>query len=1194
GDTIWTKTYGGSKGEDSKSVIQTSDGGYIIAGSTISYGSGGEFADLWLIKTDSLGDSLWTIIYGGSSIDGGNCVQETLDGGFIVCGVTKSYGAGQQDVLLIKTNSQGSIEWDKTYGAGNDEQAYCVRQTSDSGYIFTAFTRSYGAGSEDFWLVKTDESGNKIWDKTFGGSGWDHPESVHQTLDDGYIITGYTDSYGAGGYDVWVIKTDSDGNEKWNKTFGGSGDDRGYSIQQTTDGGYILAGKTESYGAGSSDVWLIKLESEINVGLVAYYPFNGNASDKSGNGNDGIVYGATLTSDRFEDENNAYSFDGVDNYIDCGNNETFNIAGPGDQWSVSLWFQYTGSGVSPMITKDLPSADGWSTYFDPNDKIHGRLEIDGSPTHSFNHITKNAISDNKWHLLNVIWNSGAEQSTDAIKIFIDGVKAECDIISPYGPNVDYNTIAPFYIGRKTHSESYFFKGKIDDVYIHDRALTETEIKSLYHIVPDSILPVVTLSIPSSGYRYGTDDLIEIQWEANDNIALDWAKIYFAPDILAQFEFIDSVDANSGSYEWQVPDSVISSNCRMSIVVSDYKNNIASDTSGIFSIFDNTRPVVSVLTPQEGFSIPEYEDITVTWVATDNIQLDCIIVSYSKDGGYSGRTMGVVSPDTNYFTFQIPSGVTDSATIRVKAKDIYFNTGAEFSPLFSVTDNTPPEVDLLSMFSDSSFEIMSTRSIFWTASDNVAIQSIDLAYSIDAGDTWISISENESNDGEYSWLIPNTPSDQCKIKIAVTDSVGLSDEAISAGLFTIYVTYPKLISHSTIISPLDTIQLRFSQALNIEQFSTGLALSSAIEENLTCDLQFLNNNQDVSIYPENSFVSGDTISLILSADQITNAYGYGLDGNQNDAFEGSPLDNDTVTVCVNYSGDFDGNDQVDFDDLTLFANGWYSKDYKYELGPVTGNIPHFITLTDSLFNIEDAMTFGRMWNWFVVLGKHAVTMPQLSFGGGFTTEQKGNDLIIHSRASAGKRIVFQYDPEIITINKKQQSLSKPTDLTFEFYADCIDSNRSEYVHYSFNEELSNIPVIFTVESKQRNPVNITIGIEGINETGALVLSGVITTRFQLIPDKFEVFPNYPNPFNSQTVIEYAIPIQSDVLINIYDLLGRKVKTLTNNRHEAKYYTLVWDGKDEQGRLAASGLYFLRIVARSQFKTFAKTSKMVMIR
>jgi len=724
--------------------------------------------------------------------------------------------------------------------------------------------------------------------------------------------------------------------------------------------------------------------------------------------------------------------------------------------------------------------------------------------------------------------------------------------------------------------------------------TRMDMGAYYFDQTDTTPPTITISAPEEQSEYGTDDIVNVEWEAQDNWLLTWAKIYFSPDIFAQFEFIDSVDANSGSYEWQVPDSVISSNCRMSIVVSDYRNNIASDTSSIFSIFDNTRPVVSVLTPQEGFSIPEYELLTTTWNATDNIEMDSVQIIYTTGVGQKVRIMGILPADSSQFSFNIPQGVTDNAMVILHGWDTAGNDTIVYSPRFSVTDNTPPEVDLSTQFSDSSFEIMSTRSISWAASDNVAIQSIDIVYSIDAGDTWISISENEPNDGEYFWLIPNTPSEQCKIKVTATDSVELSDEAISDGLFTIYVTYPKLISHSTIISALDTIQLGFSQTLNTEQFSTGLSLSSAIEENLTCDLQFLNNDQDVYIYPENSFISGDTISLILSADQITNAYGYGLDGNQNDVFEGSPLDNDTVTVYVNYSGDFDGNDQVDFNDLALFANGWYSKDYKYELGPVTGDIPHFITMTDSLFNIEDAMTFGRMWNWFVGIGKHVITMPQLSLGGGFTTEQKGNDLIIHSRASAGKRIVLQYDQEIITINKKQQSLSKPTDLTLEFYADCIDSNRSEYVHYSFNEEISNVPVVFNIKSKQRDPINIIIGVESIDETGELILSDVISTLFQPIPDKFEVFPNYPNPFNSQTVIEYAIPIQSDVLINIYDLLGRKVKTLTNNRHEAKYYTLIWDGKDEQGRLAASGLYFLRIVAGTESKTFIKTKKMVMLR
>lgn len=260
-DTVWTRTYGGTGDEMGVSVRQTSDGGYIIAGRTDSYGAGSD--DVYLLRTDASGDTLWTMVYGGTGSDVGLGVQQTLsDNGYIVAGFTNSYGTGGQDAYLVKTDANGDTLWTRTYGGPNNDNAYSAQQTSDGGYIISGSKFQSALRQYDVWLIRTDANGVTEWGKRYGGPNTDYGMNVQQTPDDGFIVGAATLSFGAGSSDLYLVKTDSIGDTLWTRTYGGTGFDDGWCVDQTfPDNGYILAGYTYSAGAGSSDVYLVKTDA---------------------------------------------------------------------------------------------------------------------------------------------------------------------------------------------------------------------------------------------------------------------------------------------------------------------------------------------------------------------------------------------------------------------------------------------------------------------------------------------------------------------------------------------------------------------------------------------------------------------------------------------------------------------------------------------------------------------------------------------------------------------------------------------------------------------------------------------------------------------------------------------------------------------------------------------------------------------
>jgi len=256
-----TVVYGSHEKDEFGSAIEEVPGGYIICGKTRPLSS--DSSDVYLIRTNGLNVSpRRTKTFGGIGDDCAYSLQITDDGGYIICGYTDSYGSGGTDVYLIKTDSLGDTLWTKTFGGTDDDCGYSVETTSDGGYIICGYTESFGAGGRDVYLIKTNSSGDLLWAKTFGGAGTDWGASVKQTKDEGYIITGETSFDQESSTDIYLLKIDSIGDTLWTRSYGdGLGWDGGSSVIEASDGGYVIAGSWQ-WPIGMASAYLLKTDSQ--------------------------------------------------------------------------------------------------------------------------------------------------------------------------------------------------------------------------------------------------------------------------------------------------------------------------------------------------------------------------------------------------------------------------------------------------------------------------------------------------------------------------------------------------------------------------------------------------------------------------------------------------------------------------------------------------------------------------------------------------------------------------------------------------------------------------------------------------------------------------------------------------------------------------------------------------------------------
>lgn len=319
-------------------VEQTRDGGLILTGWIESGGNG---ADVFLAKYDGGGRNLWLQTYQGYGYNDSHCVREVSGGGFIVAGETKSKDANDHDVYVVRTDGKGILLWEKVFGGPRCDYAWSVQQTKDGGFIMAGGTESFGAGIYDVYLVKLDSSGNVVWEKTYGGAASDCGYSLLQLADGGFLIAGNAESFGAGNPDVYLLRTDAGGEMIWQKTYGGSGSDYGWVLLEAAGGGYVIAGEKEvsgEQGAGFA-AYLLKVDFHGNLLWEKIY----------GGGKVSSFYGACRVSDGYVLTGKIESAGGYDLYAVKTDEEggllwekTVEVAGAGSGYAVT---QVRGGGL---------------------------------------------------------------------------------------------------------------------------------------------------------------------------------------------------------------------------------------------------------------------------------------------------------------------------------------------------------------------------------------------------------------------------------------------------------------------------------------------------------------------------------------------------------------------------------------------------------------------------------------------------------------------------------------------------------------------------------------------------------------------------------------------------------------------------------------------------------------------------------
>ena len=274
-EVVWNRTYGGSQDDGARSMVEAADGGYVIAGYINSSRVGG--AKAYVLKVDTQGNRIWERSLGGAKSDGAESIIRSKDGAYIVAGWSYSVDPNG-DAYIFKIDDRGELIWERNYGGGNWDHAGSVVSV-DGGYVVAGFTHSYGSGNRDAYLFKIDEAGNMLWNRTYGGGEDDSASSIVRDGGDGFVLCGYTSSLGAGSADAYILRVDRQGEKVWEKALGGSEFDKTSHVIRASDGTYIAVGYSYSLGPGKRGAYILRITDQGDS--VWERSFGGNGSERA-------------------------------------------------------------------------------------------------------------------------------------------------------------------------------------------------------------------------------------------------------------------------------------------------------------------------------------------------------------------------------------------------------------------------------------------------------------------------------------------------------------------------------------------------------------------------------------------------------------------------------------------------------------------------------------------------------------------------------------------------------------------------------------------------------------------------------------------------------------------------------------------------------------------------------------------------